>query len=153
LLLLALGGLAVAPALVPRVRAQMVHPAAAPAGRYALADETVTDTKTHLIWQRRALAPSTQQGGDMACLGLQLPGTGWRLPTVKELATLADPAGDNGLDAVAFASEPDGAYWSSTTRMPQGSSTPSSYVMTFGITMTSIGPVSPTEMHPVRCVR
>jgi len=60
----------------------------APAGRYTNFGTTVFDTKTGLTWQR---ADSTTTYSWMAakayCSGL---GTGWRMPTIQELVTIAD---------------------------------------------------------------
>lgn len=67
---------------------------AAPPDRYQVASDTVYDTRTKLTWQRSA--PSTELGWNDAkayCAsagGATLAGTGWRLPTEKELLTLVD---------------------------------------------------------------
>ena len=61
----------------------------APAGRYTTSSGTVYDTKTKLTWQQ-AVAPGTYAwaGAKAYCAGLNLGGTGWRLPTIKELQTI-----------------------------------------------------------------
>src|SRR6188474_3325330 len=88
----------------------------APGGRYTFpTTTTVLDTKTGLVWQRKVSATATSQAaGASTCFNnpMALAGTGWRLPTAKELLTLLDFARSNGLDSSAFPSEPSGPYWS-----------------------------------------
>src|ERR1700690_1382575 len=68
--------------------------ATAPAGRYTYpATGTVYDTKTKLTWQQTAQSAPRPYAGAAAktyCAGVgaTLGGTGWRLPTVKELQTI-----------------------------------------------------------------
>jgi hypothetical protein len=65
----------------------------APAGRYTTTGGTVFDTKTRLTWQQTAPAdPYTWAGAKTYCqaVGASLGGTGWRLPTIKELVTIID---------------------------------------------------------------
>jgi hypothetical protein len=67
---------------------------AAPPGRYDVSSDSVYDTKTKLTWQRSA--PSAEFAWSDAKTycdsagGATLSGTGWRLPTEKELLTLVD---------------------------------------------------------------
>jgi Protein of unknown function (DUF1566) len=88
------------------------RPGNVPAGRYTYpAAGTVYDTKTKLTWQQTA--PSVMYAWAAAktyCAGLgaTLGGTGWRLPTMKELTTIVDerlPAGPK-LDRTAFPGPP-----------------------------------------------
>ena len=84
-------------------------------------DGTVTDTDTGLMWQQAA-APDVMGWQDALsyCENLVLAGHGdWRLPNIKELASLADlgrynPAIDTGHfpDTVYT---PSSYYWTSTT--------------------------------------
>ncbi len=82
--------------------------AAAPAGRYTVTTDTVTDNVTGLV---------TWADAASLCQSLSLGGTsGWRLPTVKELQSLLDirsyaPA----IDPSAFPGAPLGYFWSSRT--------------------------------------
>ncbi|MEI6806687.1 MAG: DUF1566 domain-containing protein [Myxococcaceae bacterium] len=91
-----------------------------PAERYTVASSVVTDTVTGLIWQQHAPASTyTQSEGVAYCTNLNLGGfsSGWRLPTIKELATLVDysvPQYSLMMDATAFAGEPASWFWSST---------------------------------------
>lgn len=141
--------------------------AGAPVGRYVVDSTTVFDTKTGLTWQR--YPPTESPGGrvnlswDDAQLYCQnpgpgaicapgivcLPGTGWRLPTVKELESLFDPRAPFGkLDPVAFPGTVlDEVSWSSTpyARDPAGSFA----------WLVADRPVAEwrSSRNPVRCVR
>jgi len=98
--------------------------AEAPPGRYTVTDTTVLDTKTGLTWQR--VASSTSFTWDTAksyCATVTgLPGAGWRLPTMKELATLLDltkPAPTFYIDLTVFNMptnyvNTDGVFWTAT---------------------------------------
>ena len=91
-----------------------------PAVRYTTTSDTVTDTITGLIWQRVSTGGPMNQTAALAyCSALSLPsfGSGWRLPKVKELATLIDysvPYGKLMMDGTVFAGEPANSFWSST---------------------------------------
>jgi Protein of unknown function (DUF1566) len=123
----------------------------APAGRYTSpATGTVLDTRTRLTWQQKSSPAVTLGAAGSACFNLVLPGTGWRLPTVKELLTLADTARDNGLDSTAFPSEPLGAYWSGT---PVAGRPSDGWFATFGAANNSNGTDEGAALHLVRCVR
>jgi hypothetical protein len=85
-------------------------------------DGTVTDTVTGLLWQRVA-APYAAFGNwetasSYCAAPPDLPGTGWRIPSVKELATLVDRNGGDGhfIDRDAFPGDEDssGHFWTST---------------------------------------
>src|SRR2546422_751393 len=76
----------------------------------------VSDSATHLSWQQNS-AGMVYNWDDAAryCATLDLHGTGWRLPTVKELQTLVDetramPATDD----VSFPNTASEYYWSSS---------------------------------------
>jgi len=84
-------------------------------------DGTVTDTATGLMWQQAG--PTTKKTWEQAlayCEGLSLGGhTDWRLPTTKELQSLADysrssPAINKTYFPSTTASD-DAFYWSGTT--------------------------------------
>jgi hypothetical protein len=88
----------------------------APAGRYTTSGGTVYDTKTKLTWQQ-AVPPGTYTwaGAKTYCAGLNLGGTGWRLPTAKELQTIVDDSETSpAIDTTAFPWPPAGWFWSSS---------------------------------------
>jgi hypothetical protein len=59
-------------------------------GRYAVTTDVVVDLMNgRRLWQRAVQAPATYDNAAVFCSSLQLGGgTGWRLPTYVELATL-----------------------------------------------------------------
>src|SRR5450631_801437 len=83
----------------------------APAGRYGGSGSIVVDSKTNLTWQQSP-APSGMSWANAktycAGVGSTLGGTGWRLPTEKELLTLIDYSQATGplIDQSAFAGTP-----------------------------------------------
>jgi hypothetical protein len=100
-------------------------PADAPPGRYTISSDIAFDTKTMLAWQRSI--PTGLVTWDSArtyCTALSLLGSGWRLPTVKELLTIVDVTRQNPtIDLRAFpgtpatapnAGEDWGPFWTST---------------------------------------
>ena len=127
--------------------------ASAPPGRYSIpGDGTVHDTKTGLVWQR-AVAPGSytwSQAGSY-CGGLSLAGTGWRLPSVKELMTLVDFTVASGatIDATAFPNTPANWFWSSSPMVTGNPST--EWSVNFGNGRTAESDVGPASQ--VRCVR
>lgn len=81
-------------------------------------DGTITDRTTGLTWSGLAsLAPMTWQEALAWCEHLSLFGyTDWRLPDVKELASLLkDDAEDPAIDTAFFTDAELTYYWSSTT--------------------------------------
>jgi len=126
-------------------------PAAAPAGRYTASGGVVKDNKTGLYWQQTAAPMTYTLASAMTyCSGnaAALPGTGWRLPAVKELATLIDDSVASPgptIDASAFPATPASVFWSSTPATPPP--------FTWGVNFLS-GEVSAVDgMLNVRCVR
>jgi Protein of unknown function (DUF1566) len=92
----------------------------APAGRYTISAGTVYDTKTKLTWQQ-SVPTTTYVWADAkaycssAAVGAALGGTGWRLPTIKELQSLIDYTQSSAIDQTAFPGTPAGGlFWSST---------------------------------------
>ncbi|HKU37400.1 MAG TPA: DUF1566 domain-containing protein [Polyangiales bacterium] len=85
----------------------------APASRYKVDTDSVTDTRTGLVWERQTSAPSgTLSAASTYCARLTLAGGGWRLPGVKELLTLVDPTRyDPAIDPMAFPGTVAGHYW------------------------------------------
>ena len=100
----------------------------APAGRYVVTaggtgHGTVQDTKTGLIWQQTVTSTSAAYnwaGAKTYCastaVSTSLGGTGWRLPTLKELQTIVDYTQATApiIDSTAFPSTPASGFWSSS---------------------------------------
>lgn len=110
-------------ALAAAVQLSAPARATAPARRYKAAGGIVTDLMTRLLWQQLVSASVyTFDTAKAYCQGLDLNGTGWRVPTIKELQTIVDPISPPGIDPVFLpttdpAYSPDsakGPYWSST---------------------------------------
>lgn len=89
----------------------------APPGRYSfLGTEIVLDTKTALTWQW-ATAPgaNTWEQAGQYCQSLNLSGSGWRLPSMKELQTIVDIARNSpAIDLTVFPGTMSGQYWTSS---------------------------------------
>jgi len=100
------------------------------ADRFTISGEEVTDKRTGLVW-RRCSEGQTLSGN--SCTGTAAGYTheqalaraksanttdsaaGWRLPNVKELASLADKGCQNpAIDSVAFPGTSSSWYWSSS---------------------------------------
>jgi hypothetical protein len=131
----------------------------APSGQYSSTAGTVFDSETGLTWQQ--VAPTT--GGDGGsgshtlssaqnyCSTLSLDGGAWRLPSVKELATLIDPTKfDPAIDTTAngFPGTDTVPFWSSTYA-PNGSGAAYGVSFSGGI----IAPFDAEGLLRVRCVR
>ena len=77
------------------------------------------DNKTKLTWQQQA-PTATYNWADAktycAGLGGTLGGSGWRLPTIKELTTLIDYSQGTPpvIDTTVFPGTPVAYFWSST---------------------------------------
>ncbi len=132
--------------------------AVSPTDHWSIQNGTVYDRFTALTWQEAI--PST--GGDDGfgnfswsdaesyCAQLALDGGGWRLPKVKELATLVDvAAGMPAIDSSAFGSGSaiTGSFWSSTR--VTGFATAGLLVFANG----AIGDDGIQYAYRVRCVR
>jgi hypothetical protein len=122
----------------------------APEPRLVAEGGGVTDTATGLEWEQEA--PDVELGVDAArtyCDGLSLAGTGWRLPSPKELQTLVEPAASAAdgtlLDTAVFSSSPAASAWAY-----DGPSVPA---MTVRFTDGFTGIADTGTSHPVRCVR
>ena len=133
--------------------------AAAPAGRFVINGNIVTDTVTGLVWQK--LPDGTGRNytnGAAYCNGNTpaLPGTGWRLPTLKELSTLFDPAATTSprWDS-SFGGTATSSYWTSDQR-PPGCVGGGACQMEFDFSTGIVGsayPTSATASLFERCVR
>lgn len=89
-----------------------------PADHYTIGTDTVTDNYTELIWQRgRSENLMTWEEAPVYCGGLNLDGlTGFRVPTLNELATTVNEALVGGaIVEEAFPTNPNGCqepqYW------------------------------------------
>ncbi len=102
-----------APAPLP---AAPPSPAPAPvvaAARPAATGSSVYDARTTLTWQRAAPTASvTWEGAASYCASLPLDGETWRLPSVKELSSLAGRNAD-ALVRQALTPATERSYWSS----------------------------------------
>jgi hypothetical protein len=98
--------------------------AGAPAGHYVVSgsgnNATVHDTKSRLTWLRGSRLGTWEEAKTTcAGLGATVGGTGWRLPTYKELLTLLDlsqtssTASDHKMDPL-FPFFGMGGHWSAT---------------------------------------
>ena len=94
---------------------------------YSAAGDEVTDNQTGLVWRRcsegQTWAASTCTGAAatytheqaLARAQAQAGATGWRLPNVKELGSLADATRISpSIDLAAFPATSSAYYWSST---------------------------------------
>ena len=132
--------------------------ASAPAGRYVVTsggtgNGTVYDTKTKLTWQQTVPSTAyTWANAKTYCAGVgaSLGGTGWRLPTCKELQTIVDDSQTNpSIDTTAFPSTPAAWFWSSS---PVAGSPSYAWVVYFFSGVTG-GYGGITSASDVRCVR
>jgi hypothetical protein len=129
----------------------------APGGRYVVtnggtSNGTVYDTKTKLTWQQTISSISctwADAKGYCAGVGSSLGGTGWRLPTLKELQSLVDYSQTTPpmIDSTAFPGTPFW-FWSAS---PLAGSSSYAWGVHFGYGDTGVSDVSgPSD---VRCVR
>ena len=121
----------------------------APTGRYTITGGTVFDTKTKLTWQQTVPAATyAWAAAKTYCQTLSLGGTGWRLPTMKELQSIVDYSSSRApfLDPSAFPATPTPGSWSSS--LVPGSPT-SAWAVSGGTTFTIVT----TTSLAVRCVR
>lgn len=118
----------------------------------------VFDAKTGLTWQRCILGQTWKDGtcngsaskqSHKQAMTLAKAKDGWRLPTVKELATLVDTGlGTPAIDTTAFPATP--ATWFCTSSPYLGSANLAWYV-DFGHGNSS--PLNHEQRHPIRLVR
>jgi hypothetical protein len=149
-----LGALAIIMVTSPRSVA-----AAAPSGHYVVTpgsgtgNGTVYDSKSKLTWQQTVSSTLyTLADAKTYCAGVgaSLGGTGWRVPTIKELQSIVDFSKASGpmIDPNAFPSTPSAVFWSSS---PLAGSSSYARVVTFFDGYTVSHDVSNTNY--VRCVR
>jgi len=130
--------------------------AAAPAGRYTVSNGTVLDQKTGLTWQQSTVNTTYSYGDAMTyCSGNTpaLPGSGWRLPTMKELLSIVDDraATPPTLDTAFFLSAQAGWYWTGTPSALMASNV---WIVTFGNGGVFSKDITlPATTAYIRCVR
>jgi hypothetical protein len=126
-------------------------PAAGPC--YTVGAATVRDNNTRLTWQRTA--PSTLvdfDGAQQYCAALDLDGTGWRVPTPKELLTIFDDAiASARLDPTAFTVPESRMFWTQSILKNQIGGGIHAWELYFYDGTT--GPQYTTVKYAVRCVR
>lgn len=124
----------------------------APAGRYILSAGTVRDTRTGLVWQLSDAAGGVNWSqAKRGCDTLTLADSIWRLPSIKELATLIDPAGPPYVDATAFGPSTGAiSLWSSSEVVGSPE-----YYWVQGVTSPTISPnhINSGQYVHIRCVR
>jgi hypothetical protein len=126
----------------------------APNGRYMTSGGTVLDTKTKLTWQQTAPTTTyTWANGKAYCASAAvsaLGGSGWRLPTVKELLTLVDYSHASApyIDENAFPGTPASGFWSSS---PVAGSPSFAWIVNF--INGNTGSYTAVYTDSVRCVR
>ena len=118
--------LAMTLSLMGTTAAQAACPSVSTASRYSFnaAGDEVTDSKTGLVWARCSVGQSWDGG---TCTGtasshtheqamsLAQAASGWRLPNVKELTSIADKGCQSpAIDSTAFPNTPSAWYWSSS---------------------------------------
>lgn len=118
----------------------------APAGRYTIESGEVTDHKTGLVWRQRTLKGNY----GAAISGCSSP---WRVPSVRELASLVDPRKNSpAIDETAFPETKSERYWTSET-MFGGQPGATRWVVNFDDGKPSVVSVQTTTMHNYRCVK
>jgi Protein of unknown function (DUF1566) len=92
--------------------------AQAPQGQYTTTIGTAHDNKTGLTWERSpGLTPISWSVAKTYCAGLgaTLGGTGWRVPTAKELQTIVDDSRSGpSIDTSVFGMAQLTFFWSSS---------------------------------------
>ena len=132
------------------------------------ADGTVTDKDSTLMWMR---CSAGQAWSAATCVGEPVPLSwaaaqgaaadenrsggmffnDWRLPTLRELATIAERRCSNPrLDLSTFPNSPARAYWTSSPR-PGGGNEATAYALDFGTTGVQLA--GKEEPHLLRLVR
>jgi hypothetical protein len=123
----------------------------APPGRFTFPnDGVVMDTQTGLVWQRVEPADgySWSQAGSY-CQSLDLGGTGWRLPSMKELQTIVDIGREiPAIDPTVFPDATSAQYWTSSAQV----SVPT-YAWVVDFRIGAARTASSDQSNRVRCVR
>jgi len=130
-------------------------------GKYVVSSAglTVTDTSTRLVWQRDGAGSRPNCRKDpyckldeakAYCAGLNLDGSGWRLPTRYELKSIVDDtvAKPPTINQTAFPSTPAEWFWTSS---PYAGSSGLAWCIYFYSGSSGYNGVG--VVHRVRCVR
>jgi hypothetical protein len=102
--------------------------AAPPPNHYSLIDgpiqRAIQDNYTNLVWQEKdsqmlSPSPMSWESAVTYCSSMTVNGSGWRLPSIKELATLVNEAPPSSrlsptVDTAVFGSTAGASYWSSS---------------------------------------
>lgn len=121
----------------------------APPGHYSIDSGVVTDNATGLHWQQGPGQSGSWTDAMTFCQQLDLSGTGWRLPSVKELQTLVDRTrSDPAIEPGSFPDTPSEPFWTSTPVV--GDST-SAWDVSFKSGASAGSPLTSTAR--IRCVR
>lgn len=140
------------PAAVARCVRGAAGSGTAPAVRYEIAADVVTDLRTGLAWQRKPdAALHLYEDARAGCTNVSLDGNGWRIPTIKELHTLLDLATTlpTRWYVPAFGAASTRETWSSTQRV---GAVGEHWHLDFG-TGTQSSDVGASHTYAVRCVR
>jgi len=111
---------------------------------------TVSDRVTGLVWQARLGPSATWEQADKYCAensSANLPGTGWRLPALKELTGIVDYTRQNPALPDGFGTT-GGQCWSATSNAATSDS-----AWTVSFDKGTVQPLEKTEFSVVRCVR
>jgi Protein of unknown function (DUF1566) len=115
--------------------------------RYEPVSNSVTDRGTTLTWQRTLdTTPRTWADAQSFCNGL---GSDYRLPTMKELATLVDPTRQSPAIDPVFEGTPADWFWTESPWLYQANR---AWAVSFA-TGDSRGDFAVSDALPVRCVR
>jgi hypothetical protein len=122
----------------------------APLTQYLILSGTAYDTKSQLTWERYpSLYIYSWEEAQTHCRDLDLDGSGWRVPSVKELQTLVDEGRtEPSVDSFAFPVTANAKYWTSTVRASDKSR---GWLVSFSFGSTSTDDIS--HFYRVRCVR
>ncbi len=134
------------------VRCVRGGPSTMPRERYEIGAEIVREVLTRLAWQRRPLADLMgYEAAKSACAALSLGGAvDFRLPTVRELATLVDETQTTAPRLAApFAAGPSARFWSATVRANPATAAYAVDFATAGVVTEEIA----SAKLAVRCVR
>ncbi len=124
-------------------------------GSVQVGTDTAIDTMTDLEWQRTSLDDSDRnwQSALDHCETLEHAGkTDWRLPSIKELATIVDEAAAESLvvSDATFGDSDAYRYWSSTPAISFGSER---FALALETSFGSSPSVNMIELAAARCVR